>query len=219
MKWVSLMLWAGADPYSLGSDDPKTELAEGDKGYSALAFAALHRHYEVFRLKQVHLDVNHPSMRVVALWSCDRKGMDLLKVLLEQGMKVNEQENGGCSLLQHALEHMSWNFQRDSWSHRDSTAGLDTAEAGEQVEVIELLVQHGAKWIPKDRGEINSARRSLLKLVPRYTLAFFSIMATNKACSRHTIQALVGTATVKRHLGNQVQLITKFSSSFPDDPG
>lgn len=94
---------------------------------------------------------------------------------------------------------------------------VDTSEAGEQVEVIELLVQHGARWVPKDRGEINSARRSLLKLVPRYTLAFFSIMATNKACSRGVIQALLAAPTMKKHLGERTQLVTKFLSSFPED--
>jgi hypothetical protein len=216
LKWVSLMLWAGADPYSAGSDDPETELSEDEEGYSALAFAALHRHYEVFKLKQVHLDVRHPSMRVVALWSCGREGKDLLRILLERGMPPNDQENGGCSLLQHALERMSWNFRSDPWSSRGSAQRLDTSEAGEQVEIIELLVQHGARWVPKDRGEINSARRSLLKLVPKYTLAFFSIMARNRACSRDAIQALVTTAAMKKHLGERTSLVAKFIASFPD---
>lgn len=217
LKWISLMLWAGADPHAPGSEDPGSDLSPEEKGYSALALAALHRHYEVFRLKQVRLDVNHPSMRVAALWSCHREGMGLLKALLGRGLEVNDQENGGCSLLQHALERMSWDFRSNPWSSRASTGGLDTSEAGDQVEVIELLVQQGARWVPKDRGEINSARRSLLKLVPRYALAFFSIMATNRACSRGVMQALLGAPTMKKHLGERTQLVTKFLPSFPED--
>jgi hypothetical protein len=216
MKWVSLMLWAGADPYSPGTEDPDRESPPEDQGCSALAFAALYKHYEVFRLKQVRLDAKHPSMRLVARWSCDREGMDLLKTLLEQGMEVNDQENGGCSLLQHTLEGMSWSIHSNPWGSHNP-AGLDTSRAWEKVEVIDLLVQHGARWVPKDRGEVNSARRSLLKLVPRYTVAFFSILATNKACSRAVMQSLLSTATMKKHMGKQAQLLAKFISSLPDE--
>jgi hypothetical protein len=210
------MLWAGADPYSAGPENPDAESTPEDSGCSALAFAALYGHFEVFQQKQLRLDVNHPALRLVAQYSCSRKGMELLKLLFERGMEVNDQENGGCSILQNALERMSLNLRFDQSRYRIDGGLLDTPEAKEQIDVIEFLVKHGARWVPKDTSELNSTRRSLLKLVPRFTLAFFSIMATNKACTRHDIQSLLGTPTMKKHLRNQSHLVTKFIASFPD---
>jgi hypothetical protein len=60
MKWVSLMLWAEADPYARGSDSPEAEHDSEDEGLIALGFAALYSHYEVFNLKKIRLDPNHP---------------------------------------------------------------------------------------------------------------------------------------------------------------
>lgn len=217
LKWVALMLWAGADPYSVGPEEPDADPSDEDSGCSALAFAALYGHFEVFQQKQLKLNVEHPALRQVAQYSCSREGMDFLKLLFERGLKVNDQENGGSSLLQNALERMSWNLRFGQSGDCVGKGQLDTREAKEQIDVIELLVGYGARWVPNDADEINSARRSLLKLVPRFTLAFFSIMATNKACSRGDIQSLLGSATMKKHLGNQAHLVTKFIPSFPDD--
>ncbi len=218
LKWISLMLWAGADPYSAGPDDPDREPSSEGGGYSALALAALHRHYEVFQLKQVRLDAKHPSMRVAAFWSCHREGLGLLKVLLEHGLEPNDQENGGCSLLHSVFVDMSWDFGGPCRGTRDESKGRDTRRAQDRIEVIELLVQHGARWVPADKDEINTVRRSLLKLVPRYTVAVFSSLARHKACPRGVMQALLGTPAMRKHLGTQAGLLTRFMPSFPDDP-
>lgn len=46
LKWVSLLLWAGADPYKPGAEHYDEELDNEDSGVSALAYAALYGHYE-----------------------------------------------------------------------------------------------------------------------------------------------------------------------------
>lgn len=43
-KWVSLLLWAGADPLCRGEDDPGQEADDEGGGLSALSFAALYNH-------------------------------------------------------------------------------------------------------------------------------------------------------------------------------
>lgn len=53
MKWVSLLLWAGADPYTRGTEEYSKVLHNSeDGGLSALGYAALYRHYEVFTIKR-----------------------------------------------------------------------------------------------------------------------------------------------------------------------
>jgi hypothetical protein len=74
LKWVSLMLWAGADPYAQGTENYAEERDHGG-GISALAFAALYRHFEVFKLKQIRLDPHHPGMHQLLCWLCKSEGL------------------------------------------------------------------------------------------------------------------------------------------------
>lgn len=53
MKWVSLLIWAGADPLAPGESEPNVEVDPEEGGLSALGFAALYSNYEVFSLKKV----------------------------------------------------------------------------------------------------------------------------------------------------------------------
>lgn len=58
LKWVSLTLWAGADPYARGPDIPGDK-PDPDEDCSGLELAALYGHYEIFKLKNIHLDPDH----------------------------------------------------------------------------------------------------------------------------------------------------------------
>src|SRR5262249_31334717 len=70
LKWVSLLLWAGADPYSRGPDNYDEEPDSDCHSISAVGYAALYEHDEVFRLKQIRLDPAHPAAKEVARWLC-----------------------------------------------------------------------------------------------------------------------------------------------------
>jgi len=215
LKWVSLMLWAGADPYSPGPESPNAKTCPENEGYSALALAALHRHYEVFQLKKVKIDPHHPTMQVVALWSCHRQGMDLLMKLLGLGMPVNDQDNGGCSLLRYVLQTISWSARRALWGGQREEGGVDSYETRGKMEVAELLVRHGARWVPRNDGEVNDARRSLLKLVPKYTLDFVTLMAKHRACARERLEQLLRTGTIKSHIAKYDRRIRNLVASMP----
>jgi len=73
LKWVSLMLWAGADPYARGPDswyeDPDPE---SDR--NALELAAAYRHFDVFDLKQVRLDPSKPELKELLFEVCYASG-------------------------------------------------------------------------------------------------------------------------------------------------
>jgi hypothetical protein len=49
--------------------------------------------------------------------------------------------------------------------------------------MIHLLVSRGAKWIPRDRNDINDALRALLKMKADYTVEFIWIMSEFKVGS------------------------------------
>jgi hypothetical protein len=88
-----------------------------------------------------------------------------------------------------------------SLHHRDyfSREG-DSQNCRGKIKLIHLLVKHGARWVPKDTSEINDARKSLLKLIPDYTVEFVWIMAKYQACSQPVIAQLLRTPTITKHV-------------------
>jgi hypothetical protein len=69
LKWVSLLLWAGADPYAKGpegfDEPPDLEYEQ-----SALELAAFYGHFEVFNIKTICLDPNSPELKELLLGAC-----------------------------------------------------------------------------------------------------------------------------------------------------
>ena len=45
LKWVSLLLWAGGDPFAKGPDSPDRESGPDDEEICALEYAALYEHF------------------------------------------------------------------------------------------------------------------------------------------------------------------------------
>lgn len=211
LKWVSLLLWAGADPYAKGHDDPYQEPDPEEEGFCGLQLAALRGHHEIFKLKNLHLDPNHPYANDILDWACWPKRSHVLKILLEHGFKPNDQDNGGSSFIQKCLNQMSFNW--DIFNRAKNN--LSTVEGREKLEMIELLAAHGGKWIPKDDSEINSARRSLLKMTPDYTPNFIKIMAKFAACSRKHVEQLLKTPTISALISEEQSKIERFLKKLP----
>ena len=61
------------------------------------------------------------------------------------------------------LNNMTWSFGFNPFSERPRRH-IDTPKSREKIKMIHLLVNRGAKWMPRDRNEINDARRALLKM-------------------------------------------------------
>lgn len=204
LKWVSLMLWIGADPFKPGPSEPGEEYDEDEEeeeGLSALGWAALYGHYEVFRLKPIRTQLPSPDAPRFLRYLTRGKGLDVLKDLLKKGVYPNDEDNGGCSAIGSCLEYMSWEWDcySPSWYRGGPERRADTFRAREHLKAIHLLAKHGAKWVPRDTHAVNSARRSLLKLKPDYAMEFVWIMSKYKGCSRESIEQLLRTSTIKSH--------------------
>lgn len=213
LKWGSLMLWLGADPCKPGADHYDQEFGDNDSGLSAIGFAALYGKFEIFRLKQLRLDVSSPGVRDSLHYLCQGEGIDILQWLLEKGAAPNDQENGGSSAIQRWLNAMSWSYSFDPWSRENHRKNLDTAEARERMKAIHLLAKHGGRWAPIDRNEIGSARRSLLKLKPDYSVEFIWIMAKYGASAAECLEGLVSTPSMRAHVKGHLPRIQELISS------
>jgi hypothetical protein len=85
---------------------------------------------------------------------------------------------------------MTWFFDFNPFSERPKK-NIDTSKSREKIKMIRLLISRGAKWIPIDRGDINYARKALLKMSHDYILEFIWIMSQYKACAREDTEQLM----------------------------
>jgi ankyrin repeat protein len=214
LKWVSLLLWAGADPYALGLSSHDEEPDPEDEGLSALGYAALYGHFDVFKLRQVKLDPAHPRINDILRYADHDEGIELIKVLLEKGLNPNDAENGGCSMIQRLLHCIDEDFSFYRWHERNSREKIDSERARDKIEAIHLLAMHGAKWVPKDKN-VKDARKSLLKLKPDFTIEFVWIMSKYAACAQECIQDLIATPTMKAHLSQNRARLQQILAAWP----
>ncbi len=213
-KWISLMLWLGADPYKPGSDACDEEPDDEDEGLSALEYAALYDHFEIFETKQIRANPTHPYLCRTLRYMCSGRGVEMMKQLLENGLDPNDQDNGGCSAIQGCLNGMSWSFRIDPWGLERDRKNIDTERSRDGMKAIHLLVKHGARWLPVDKDEISDVRRSLLKLSPDYTAELIWIMWKYKACVLGTAEALLRTPAIKRHVSEHRKRLQEILSSW-----
>jgi len=219
LKWVSLMFWAGADPYAKGPDswheDPDPECDQ-----NALELAASYEHFDIFNLKKIRLDPTNPGLREILLEACRAKNSNFLEKLLKKGFKPSEYENRGTALIQALLTRMDWYFDINQWdiwrTDRTAKKSMDNEDARERIKMIHILAKNGAKWVPKNRSEIGEARRSLLKMKPDYTVEFIWIMSKFNASRQEDIEELIRTPSIRslisQHSDSVAKMMNKLSS-------
>jgi len=216
MKWVSLLLWAGADPYEKGPDSAYDDSYPGED-LNALELAALFEHPEIFKLKRIQLDPKQPRAKGLLRQVCHGGKADLLRGLLAKGFNPQEFEGEGSPLIQSLLNNLCWSFDYNFYdfysSGRRPRKDIDTSKSREKIKMIHLLVRHGAKWKPRDESDVSNARKSLLKMSPDYTMEFIWIMSQYKACNRENIKELIRTPSILALLSKHAQRINEMVAS------
>jgi hypothetical protein len=216
LKWVQLLLWAGADPYLPGVDSWGDGDSERYAHWSALEIAALHRHYEVFKLKKIRAQPAHPALRQ-CIYSLGRgEGFAVLADLLARGLDPNDEGSGGCDAIQSWLHGLDWEIPRYRWEGKSERGEIDTDHAREHMKAIHLVAKFGGKWTPSD-DEIKSARRVLLKMSPDYAVEFFWIMASYQSCRSADATTLLASPSMQKHLSKHLARADELIASLPGD--
>ncbi|QEG24851.1 hypothetical protein [Mariniblastus fucicola] len=86
-----------------------------------------------------------------------------------------------------------------NWELNHQDNGHDSEATRECLKMLYLLASNGAKWKP-DKSELNSARRSLLKMTPDYTVEFVWILYKFDASEIYIAINLARIPTIKRHI-------------------
>jgi len=218
LKWVSLTLWAGADPYTKGPDSWEED-HDLEYDQNALELASDYENFEIFNLKNIDLDPTKPELKQLLLGACRAEKSDFLEKLLMKGFNPGDYENNGTPLIQALLTSMSWYFNPNRWdtwnSGRTTNRDMDNEKSREKIKMIHMLAKQGAKWLPKDRSETGEARRSLLKMKPDYTIEFIWIMSKFKACKREDIEELMRTPSIRSVINSYSARINDLLENLP----
>jgi hypothetical protein len=212
LKWVALMLWAGADQYARGPASPD-DAPDQQEDMNALDWAAQFGHHEIFKLKLVRLDSKRPDAQELLRNACHGGKGDLVKTLLEEGFNPKDQEDGGSNLIQSLLASMGYPLDFDSFSDRREK-GIDTSRTREKMKMIHMLTRYGALWAPKDKSEINAARRALLRMAPDNPVEFIWIMSKYNACNREDLDKLLRSPALKSLVSKYASRVDELMTSF-----
>ncbi|MGV8080011.1 MAG: ankyrin repeat domain-containing protein [Syntrophales bacterium] len=215
LKWVSLMLWAGGDPYVKGPCwflDGKYD----DDHYSAMELAVIHGHYDVFKLKGIRLDPGYPDAHELLRDACYGDNSNQLKMLLERGFDPGSLDRNASSV----VESLVWSMARDfnTWSPSQKQKDIDSYRSREKMKMLHMLVRHGARWEPQERRSINDVRRSLMRMKPDYILEFIWIMTEYNACSREAVHEIMKHPSARSMVSRQVGRLNSLLEHFGQSP-
>lgn len=163
LKWVSLMLWAGADPRSRGPALDDAESAD-DPEYRT---TALHQACglddpSVLRRLGPTRDDDLAGMLERAAFGARAR---VIELLLDLGADPNDKPDGGSSALDACVRCLGWeDFDQVRWGRRPGYL-TPAAKVPRSREAIRLLIDRGARWTPDPAG-LNGTRRILYRLEP-----------------------------------------------------
>lgn len=191
IKWVSLLMWAHADPLACvpALDDPEEDQNDPEKGCTGARFAAMEGHLEV--IKRICVNPTKPGWQDAMGSACSFGHTSIIEFLLDKGVKPNDKPNGGASGLDSALNAIGQGarYSKNSPYHYPCTASPS-------IEIIRLLVEHGAHWVPDDNSAINGARRSLYEVDKSYTVDVIKLFAAYGACDKDLLWKFVSSSTM-----------------------
>jgi hypothetical protein len=205
LKWVSLLMWAGANPRSLGPTlDDRYELDESEY-VDALSMAT---YRDVRIMKRLGPNSEKDNLNKLLAETARHGPPELVEYLLEIGAKANDKSGGGSTAL---TESLCWGVRHAAlWSGSSlSCDGTRTKASKYSVEkalkTIDLLLQRGACWRPTDKSEITEVRRGLMECRPEVTTEIVQRLLEKSACFSEVISDLLRTPAIRKHLTSEAR--------------
>lgn len=192
VKWVSLMMWAGADPRTRGPSFSERYEEAPEDWATALQLAAYCEDVEI--LKALKPDSNTDDLGSLLENAAVFGHTSTINFLLERGADPIDRPDGSSSALSACLLHLGWcpsghyGSQKSRWAVEGSFGCLKS------------MIEHGARWAPVDQSEINQVRRALCQCEPIVTVEIIRLFTAGAACPFELVRELVRTPTMKHRL-------------------
>ena len=196
LKWVSLLMWAGANPRSRGpalddaehADDPEWHTTGFEE---ACAFGNVEL---LKRLRPTRGD-NLGGMLQRAAFSAHR---EVLEYLLDLGADPNDKPDGGSTALEASIRYLGWeDFDRVRYRY-GSNYQTPAHKVPKGRGAIRLLVERGAKWTP-EHSSLNDTRRILYKLEPDVTVELIGLLVERES-GTDAARELLRVPRMRQHL-------------------
>lgn len=191
LKWVNLILWAGANPRSTGPDlDPRFQ-DDSECDTTALEEAAGRGHTEVLRrFKLTSDDPLSTLLRRAASFA----HTDAVEYLLSLGANPNDKANGGSSAVDACLWHLEFEDRNRLFNRK---AKVSRYAEYRTMATIKLLVAAGAIWRPDDFKQV---QRTFLAAEPELVLDLLRIFKDGKACTPEELTKFLQRPKIREHV-------------------
>lgn len=200
LKWVSLLMWAGADPRSNGPTFDKDDFLDEEEAATALTAAAYAKNVEI--LKRLKPDEKKDPLDKLLTYAASFGRANTVQYLFELGAKPNDKPNGGSTALDKCLssslrfrDHEYWDY-----SYYRSSSKASKHSVSKTLDTIRFLLEHGALWRPDEAVELKQVRRNLFECEADVTSELVERLVKHAACTQETIHDLLGTPAMKKHL-------------------
>jgi hypothetical protein len=210
LKWVSLLMWAGADPRSPGllleyahdehAADPETHT-------TAFHEACTWGQTEI--LKRLKPDAARDDLGKLLEEAAFFARQETMAYLLALGANPNNSPGGGSRALEACIRHLSWE-DSDRILHRyGPNYQTPSYRVSRTRDAIRLLIEHGALWKP-DSSSINDVRKVLYKIEPQVTIELVGLLTQRKACDDAVIREFLRAPRMQQHLTGCENKLARF---------
>lgn len=182
LKWISLMIWAKADPLLRVGPISEDQCGEVEDVYleSAAEIALIHRNLEIFRMLKISPTPEQAQGFLDSIWSAP--DLEVLELLFDAGADPNALPPGRGSLLHRILVSFGWNCD----------SGFARQGSRKEVEMISWLIRKCAKWVPLDRdGSLDSLRRQFYRDGGELAVEVVRLLDAGEACDKELLRAFV----------------------------
>ena len=189
LKWISLMIWAGADPLRKIDelwDGPIPTGSEEELRNSAVEIAVSTENPRIFAMLKAKLD---SSLATSLLHGCHIvPPMATVVTLVAAGADLNHFTPSSGSVLHRILKSFAY----------DGYFLSNRPRARESVEVIAFLIREGAKWRPPEAPKsVAHLRRSLFDQDAEAVVEVIRLMQAGKVGAPEHLAELVRTPTMR----------------------
>jgi ankyrin repeat protein len=210
LKWISLMLWAGANPRSRGPTLYKDYTDDPECFTTAIREATYSGNIEV--LKKLKPDPSRDDLNDLLHCAALLGRKEALSYLLEIGAKPNDKPNGGSSALDRCLWEL--NYGR-SFLYRGKSP-KSRYEVSNGLDCIRELASRGAIWNPDDHRGFNDLRRALYGCEPVVTIELLKIFKANNTCPQDRLKELLCKPRMKEHLVSETYWLTRLGLKYEE---
>lgn len=200
LKWVSLLMWAGADPRSPGlalehvhdehADDPEMHT-------TAFHEACTWGHTEI--LKRLKPDPTRDDLGKLLGRAAFFARRETMAYLLLLGANTNNKPDAGCGALEACIRHLGWEDVGRVLHRHGPNYQTPSYSVSRTRDAIRLLVENGALWKP-DASSLNDARRILYKIEPDVTVELVGLLLKHKACDDPVVREFLRPPRMQQHL-------------------